>query len=314
MMMGYLLTAVGGRIDLPPFSGWKLKRTGSVPCDSFEGRCPWDGGMEPAFESCCRLIVDEDGARRFTGILDEYRLTWDDGGGELALSGRGLAALLLDNEATGQDYQVATLKDILRDHVEPYGIPVGKMGSLPPVPGFSVATGSSEWQVLYSFTRYHGGVQPRFNAWGSLTVDEGDRGRLVAVDDRTGVTSISWKDKRYGVYSEILVRDRGAMASLTPQRVTNNSFLAQGGKCRRVVTMPGKSAYQAMRYSGQFQLDRSAEERFRLELTVPGSYFCDPGDTVSVSLTKPALAGTWKALETQTVLDEKGPRVKLTLG
>ena len=32
-----------------------------------------------------------------------------------------MAALLLDNEALGQDYGTATLEDILRDHVAPMG-------------------------------------------------------------------------------------------------------------------------------------------------------------------------------------------------
>lgn len=311
MMEGYLLTAAGERLDLPPFTGWKLKRTGGVPCDSFEAECLWDAGMEPDFDSACRVIVDEDGARRFTGVLDEYRLTWDEDGGELFLSSRGLAALLLDNEAPGQDYQVAALDDILRDHVTPYDVPVAKAEGLPAVPGFSVETGQSEWDVLYSFARYHAGVMPRFDVFGALTVSPTWIGQTVAVDDRTGVTAVSFRDKRYGVCSEILVRDRG---SLSPQRITNDAFLAQGGRRRRVVTMPGKSAYEAMRYSGQFQLDRSAEERFRLEITVPVGYFCEPGDTVSLSLKGPAIAGTWTVLETEAVMDGKGERTTLTLG
>lgn len=282
-----------------------------MPCDSFEGVCPWDGGMEPAFDSACRLITEEAGVRRFTGVLDEYELAWGSGGGSLSLSGRGLAALLLDNEAEGRDYQVATLEDILREHVRPYGIPVGKVGTLAAVTGFSVATGSSQWQVLYDFARYHNGVQPRFDAWGSLTVAPGELGRLVAVDDGTGVTEVRFRDRRYGVCSEILVQDRGSRSA---QRVVHEGFLAQGGQSRRVFTMPGKSAYQAMRYSGQFQLDRSQEERFRVELTVPGSYFCEPGDRVRVALARPALRGTWRALETEAVLDGKGSRVRLTLG
>lgn len=310
-MTGYLLTAAGERLDLPPFLSWKLKRTGGVPCDSFEGKCPWDGGREPLFDYACRLIVEEDGARRFTGVLDEYELSWDESGGRLSLSGRGLAALLLDNEAAGQDYQVASLADILKDHVEPYGIQTKAMSGFPAVPGFSVETGSSEWQVLYSFARYYGGVQPRFDVWGTVFVDTQENGVTAVVDDHTGVTAISLRDKRYGVYSEILVRDRG---KLSPQRVVNEAFAAQGGRCRRVMTMPGKSAYQAMRYSGQFQLDRSAEERFRLEVTVPGTYFCEPGDRVAVNLSRPRLSGTWKVLETESVLDKNGARVKLTLG
>lgn len=311
MMRGYLLTSRGERLDLPPFTSWRLRRTGGVPCDSFEGTCPWDRGTESAFDSACRLVAEEGSARRFTGVLDEYELDWDGGGGRLTLSGRGLAALLLDNEAAGMDYQVATLEDILREHVRPYGVPVGEVGSLAAVAGFSVATGSSEWQVLYDFARYHNGVQPRFDVWGSLTVAPGEPGRLVTVDDRTGVTAVRFRDKRYGVYSEILVQDRG---SLGAQRVVDEGFIAQGGSCRRVFTMPGKSAYQAMRYSGQFQLDRAREERLRVELTVPGSWFCEPGDRVSVSLSRPALRGTWRTLETEAVLDGKGCRVKVTLG
>lgn len=80
------------------------------------------------------------------------------------------------------------------------------------------------------------------------------------------------------------------------------------------MTQPGKGAYQGLRYSGQFQLDRSAEERFRAEITLPGSYFCEPGDRVSLHLTRPAIQGVWTVRETEAVLDEKGQRVKLTLG
>ena len=311
MMKGYLLTAEGEKIWLPPFSGWRLRRTGSVPCDSFEGNCPWDGGVESALDRACRLIVEQEGARRFTGVLDEYEICWDETGGELTVSGRGLAALLLDNEARGQDYQVATLKDILRDHVEPYGVPVGRVGELAAVPGFSVSSGESEWQVLYDFARYHNGVQPRLDAWGSLTVEAGDGGKTVLVDDRSGVMAVRWRDKRYGVCSEILIQDR---KRLGVQRITNDPFIAQGGQRRQVMTQPGKGAYQGLRYSGQFQLDRSAEERFRAEITLPGSYFCEPGDQVSLRLTRPAIRGGWTVQETEAVLDKKGQRVKLTLG
>ncbi|MCI9263473.1 MAG: hypothetical protein HFF06_02755 [Oscillospiraceae bacterium] len=311
MMRGYLLNARGERLELPPFTSWRLRRTGGVPCDSFEGECPWDRGVEPAFDSACRLVAEEGAERRFTGVLDEYELSWDGGGGRLSLSGRGLAALLLDNQAAGRDYQVATLEDILREHVRPYGVPVGRVGNLAAVTGFSVAAGSSQWQVLYDFARYHNGVQPRFDVWGSLQVAPGEPGGLVRVDRRTGVTGVSFRDKRYGVYSEILVQDRGRLGS---QRVAQEGFIAQGGQCRRVFTMPGKSAYQAMRYSGQFQLDRSQEERFRVELTVPGSYFCEPGDRVAVELDRPALRGTWRVLETEGILDGKGCRVKVTMG
>ncbi len=310
-MEAWLISYDGTRLVLPPFTGFRIKRTGSVPCDSFEGICPWDGGVESRLSDAVRLIVEEDGARRFTGVVDEYQLSWGQSGGELSVSGRGLAALLLDNEARGQDYQVATLQDILRDHVAPYGIETASAGRLPAVPGFSVETGSSEWKVLYSFARYHGGVEPRFDVYGRLSVSAEGSGREVALDGVCGPTSILWRDKRYGVCSEVLVLDRG---SLTPQRVVNQEFAQKGGACRRVITMPGKSAYQAMRYSGQFQLDRSYEERLRLEVTVPGNWLCEPGDRVHVNLKQPRISGVWKALEVENVLDDTGRWVRLTLG
>jgi len=311
MTQAWLTGYDGTKLALPPFTGYRLKRTGGVPCDSFEGTCPWDGDLDTRLADAVRLIVEEDGVRRFTGVVDEYQLSWDQGGGELSVSGRGLAALLLDNEARGQDYQVATLQDILRDHVTPYGIETAAVGRLPAVPGFSVETGSSEWKVLYSFARYHGGVEPRFDVYGRLSVSGEESGREVVLDGRNGATSLLWRDKRYGVCSEVLVLDRG---SLTPQRVVNQEFARKGGACRRVVTMPGKSAYQAMRYSGQFQLDRSYEERLRLEITAPGNWLCEPGDRVHVDLERPRLSGVWKALEVENVLDGTGRWVRLTLG
>ena len=311
MMTGYLLLAGGGRLDLPLFTAWKLRRTGSVPCDSFEGTCLWDGPKEPALEEAYRIILEEDGKRRFTGVLDECRITWGERGSELFLSGRGMAALLLDNEATGQDYQVATLADILRDHVTPYGVEVAKGEGLPPAPGFSVTSGASQWQVLYSFARYHGGVEPWFDVYGRLTVAPGERGGLVTLDPHVGPIEVSWRDKRYGVLSQVLVQDRGQLGT---QQVTNETFRAQGGQCRKVITMPGKSAYEAMRYSGQFQLDRSYEERFRVEITLPGDYVCEPGDRAEVSLGQFGISGTWRVLETLARLDDNGSRVTLTLG
>ena len=311
MMIGYLQTARGEKWKLPPFTAWRLKRTGSVPCDSFEGSCLWDRGADERLEDCCRLMVEEQGARRFTGVLDECELSWSEEGGRLTVSGRGLAALLLDNESPGRDYQAASLSDILREHVTPYGIQVAKAGKLPTVPGFSTATGASQWQVLYSFAKYHAGVEPRFDVYGALTVDREEQGKVLELTDRAGPLEIAWRDKRYGVYSEVLVQDRG---NLAPRRVVNEDFLRQGGQCRRVVTMPGKSAYEAMRYSGEYQLKESYTNRFRLEVTLPGDYVCEPGDRVMLKLSRPKIQGLWRVLETEGTLDGRGQRMKLTLG
>ena len=190
-----------------------------------------------------------------------------------------MAALLLDNEALGQDYQVATLADILRDHVTPYGIRTAGTAALPAVPGFSVAAGSSEWQVLYQFARYYGGVEPRFDRQGRLVLEPWrDTARRI-IDGSTAVSSLAWRYRRYGVLSQVLVRDRTRQ---TVQPVVNEEFDRRGGQCRRVLTMPGRSSYQAMRYSGAYQLEQSAAERSRLELELPGLFCAWPGELVEV--------------------------------
>lgn len=311
MMTGYLLSPAGKRWRLPPFLSWRLTRTGTVPCDSFEGVCLWSEEWDERLSEAHRLIVEEKGARRFTGVTDEVELDWSEAGGRLTVSGRGLAALLLDNETAGQDYQAATTEDILRNHVTPYGLETAEKGALPTVPDFSASVGESEWDVLYSFAKYHGGVEPWLDVYGRLYLNGGERGRLLSLTDEEGVTALSWRDKRYGVYSEILVRDRG---SLTVGRVSNAPFLAQGGACRRVLTMPAKSAYETMRYSGEYQLRESYAKRLRLTVTLPVSYVCEPTDRVRVALSKPGINGTWRVLESESVSDSRGVRTTLTLG
>lgn len=311
MMTGYLLSPAGKKWQLPPPVARKLTRTGSVPCDSLEVTCLWEGEIDTRLSEAYRLILEENGERRFTGVVDECELTWSEAGSLLTVSGRGLAALLLDNETQGQDYQTATVEDILRGHVTPYGIKAGNIGTLPTVPNFSASAGDSEWSVLYSFAKYHGGVEPRFDVYGVLHIDGGESGRIFQINDNTGILGLGWRDKRYGVTSEILVRDRG---NLQPQRVVNEKFTAQGGCCRRVMTMPAKSAYEAMRYSGEYQLAQSYAERFRMTVSLPLGYACEPGDRVRFALSKPSLAGEWRVLETESVLDGKGERVTLTLG
>ena len=107
---------------------------------------------------------------------------------------------------------------------------------------------------------------------------------------------VRWTEKRYGVLSEVLVRDR---TTQSVQRVVNQSVLDRGGMCRRVLTMPGKSSYQAMRYSGRFQLEQSAAERLRLELTLAGRVAAWPGDLVELNLARYSLSGVWRVLSTE---------------
>ena len=242
--------------------------------------------------------------------MDECEVNQGTEGLRLEVSGRGMAALLLDNEALGQDYGTATLEDILRDHVAPYGIELAGEASLPAVSPFSVPTGSSEWAVLYEFAQYCGGVCPRFDRAGRLVLEGWTEVENLAISDATPVTSLTVRDRRYGVLSQILVRDR---VRQTVEQVEATDFLRMGGRCRRVMTMPGRSSYQAMRYSGQFQLDRSAAELVRMEAVVPVLFYGKPGDLVRVQRSDWDRNGSWRVVEASVQADEAGGRTRLEL-
>ena len=123
---------------------------------SFWLRCPWDQNNPTLPGSWVRFAAAHEGQRVFTGVVDECEVSLSAAGRLLEVSGRGMAALLLDNEALGQDYQSATQADILQNHAAPYGIEAAPGASLPPVSRLSVPTGSSEWSVIYEFARYYG--------------------------------------------------------------------------------------------------------------------------------------------------------------
>lgn len=301
----------GGVLSLPALLAWRLSYTVGIPCDSFSFRFIWKTGLEQALARAVTITARENGETVFSGVIDEYESQWTAQGGTLLLSGRGLAARLLDNETVATEYQTATLADILRDHVTPYGIRVAKQSILPAVPNFSVSSGSSEWQVLYEFARYHGNVTPRFDRTGNLLLTTWENSTKVVLDDRVPVTELHYRYRRYGVLSEILVQDKTRQ---TAQRVENRTFLDLGGQCRRVLTMPGKSNYQTMRYSGQFQLDRSKSELIRAELTVAALFLAWPGDLVTLNRTGLGYNGTYRVLESTVEADEDGGRTRLTLG
>lgn len=302
--------AAGERWALPRPTAWRLEYTAGVPCDSFWLRCPWDGGNTTKPADWVEFSAEQGGARVFTGVVDECEVSLSRRGRLLEVSGRGMAARLLDNEALGQDYQTATQKDIIRDHVRPYGITVAPGAQLPAVAQFSVATGSSEWSVVYEFARYYGGVAPRFDREGRLVLSGWDDSRERVVDDSAPLISLARRDRRYGALSQVLVRDRW---SGRVETVSNAPFQAAGGMARRVVTMPARSSYKAMRYSGQFQLDKSAAGLERVEVTLGEAFCAWPGDLVTLQRSGWDWNGRYRAAEVTVGMDAGGCWSRLEL-
>lgn len=308
-MRAFVENSAGEKWELPAAERWELEYGVGTPCDSFCLCCPWTVGMTADPAAWARFYAEHEGKRVFSGVVDECEVSLTARGRYLELSGRGMAALLLDNEALGQDYQVATLADILRDHVTPYGIEV-LGGQLPAVSRFRVDTGSSEWTVLEEFVRAAGGETPRFDPWGRLLLGVWEEKEQVTIGAGTPVTALLRRDKRYGVLSEVLVRDRYSGAV---QRVKNEEFWSRGGQARRVVTMPGRAQADSMRRSGREQLERSGREQLEIEITLPVPFFAMPGELVSVERSGLGEIGLFRVARSTVGMDTEGYWTRLVL-
>ena len=309
-MKAFVTDVQGAVWELPPVRKWELEYGVGTPCDSFYLICPWQPDSDCRPGDWVRFHAEHEGKRVFTGVVDECEVSCTGRGCELELSGRGLAALLLDNEALGQDYQLATLEDILRDHVAPYDIETAEKPKLPAVSRFRVDTGSSEWTVLEEFVRAAAGSVPRFDVWGRLVLGDWTDSETLLIDAQLPVKQICRRDRRYGVLSEILVRDRysGAVTA-----VKNDAFSAAGGCARRVLTMPGRAGSTAMYAAGQEQLRRSEKEWMELEVTIPAPFWAMPGQPVKVERAEGAFNGTFRTASSRVAADETGYWTRLIL-
>lgn len=307
----YVTTGEGIEIKLPAVAQWTFRYGFGTPCDSFEIVCLWEMGQELTLEGACRFCADHEGERVFTGVVDEYACVFDAQGGRLELSGRGMAALLLDNEALPVEYQQATWADIMADHVTPYGIgTVGGTG-LMSVSTFHVTSGVSEWSVVEEYLRYYNGMTPRFDRLGRLLLDPPEDGETLVVDDTVAVSALEYRQDRYGVLSQVVVRHR---TSGVGQTVTDQEFTAQGGQARRVISVPNTTGTAAMRYTADYQLRASRSGRRRCTLTAAGGFLAQPGQLVQVSRAGFGANGTYRAAQVQVTCGQEGLYTRMELG
>lgn len=311
MMEGFLHHYGGGGLRLKEFLSWQMVYTGGVPCDTFYVECPWDSEDISGLEKGMAFSASWEDAVVFYGVVDEFELWLDPDGRRLCLSGRGMAARLVDNEALGMEYQTATMEDILRDHVTPYGVSVDCQSDFSRASGFTVDSGSSEWQVLYNFAQYWGGITPRFDQEGTLILGTWSDGTQMVIDNNTQLSELIYRERRYGVLSQVLVRDKTRQVVET---VDNEDFLAVGGCRRQVLTMPGLSTYQAMRYSGTYQIEQSEADWKVVEVTLPQAFAAWPGDLVQIARKDCGFNGVYRVRESKVEIDGQGQRTWLELG
>ena len=136
-------------------------------------------------------------------------------------------------------------------------------------------------------------------------------GSLLRLGRDTPVLACTLREDHYGVLTEALLIDKTRNASYS---VRNPELIRKGGQCRRVVYTPGQSTWAAMRYTGEYQIERSKEEEWRAEITLPGSFLAFPGDRVELELERLGLQGRFRVAEAENRFSaEEGAAVTLTL-
>ena len=295
-MKGRIITSKHVVWELPELLSWELLRTGGVPCDSFEAVCPYTPEMAEAVHLAVSFLLLDGERLMLHGFVDQAVTEESARRGRcVTFRGRGYAARLLDNEARPMTCQGTTLRELIRGHVTPYGIHCRSCAEIRAEGEFTVPAGCSEWKLLEDFCRAYGGFTPRFDRQGRLlAVPEEDGGGRLVIDDGTELLSLRRREDHYGVLSEVLVLDKRAGSSYTAR---NEEFLRRGGRRRQVLCTPGRSTWQAMRYTGDYQLRRSREGEVELELTLPGVRDAEPGEIVELRRTGLGLAGTYRLAE-----------------
>ncbi len=308
-MDGYVIDVKGRQTALPVILSYRVRHGMGVPCDSFELTCKYEPEAEDALKGgCCFLAVDREGVV-FRGILDEYETEIGLSGKLLSVSGRGMAARLLDNECEAAVYGFCTIDTILRNYVTHCGITDVSYGNLGSCWGYTVESGESCWTALYNFALYVGGVKPRFSKDGRLLLkhEEGRRRRYGA----SLVSDFRHNCRSYGRISEVTVKN---YYGVTVSRVRDREYIDLGGSARRVLKMPRKPGYDRVRYSGEFQIRSAKENKDTYTITVPLAFGAFPGDEVMLTLPEAGIKnGLFDVIETESRMDASGVSTVITM-
>ena len=308
-MEGYVLDIKGRQTALPVILSYRVRHGMGVPCDSFEITCVYEKEAEDALKSGCYfLALDREGVV-FRGVLDEYEAEIGLSGKLLSVSGRGMAARLLDNECEAAVYGICTVDTILRNYVTPCGITQVSYGNLGSCWGYTVESGESCWTALYNFALYVGGIKPRFSRDGRLLLkkEEGIRRRY----GYTHISDFRHNCRSYGKISEVTVKN---YYGVTVSRVRDREFIDLGGSARRVLNMPRRPGYDKMRYTGEYQISRAKEDKDTYTITVPLAFGAFPGDEILLAMPEAGIrSGLFDVIETESRMDASGVSTVITM-
>ena len=309
-MTGYLTTVKGEVWRLPVLTQWEILRTDGESCDSFQVQFAFEAAQITPLRTAVRFRAEEQGQTVFTGLVDEWELTASSDGLLVEMTGRGMGALLLDNETRAAAYLTASLSDILKRYVYPLGITQVDADQMASLHNFAVDSGDTCQTALAGFCRHAAGVTPRLLADGTLQLRKSPALTRRKITAATEVSQAVVRQCRYGVISEqVLVHSRtGAV-----ETVQNTAFAGLGGRAKKVTLTSGDTT-RAQFQSASQRIAASNRELWTLELTLPGAFLAEPRDTVEVTQPRLGIAETLTVQQVRSQADSGGVQCTLTLG
>ena len=156
--------------------------------------------------------------------------------------------------------------------------------------------------MLYEFARYHNRICPRFDREGRLILSPGQTPGEIALDDAVPVERLSCRVRRYGVLSQVVVRDRYQNRTET---VENPAFQAlgtqtAGGDHAGQESVPGHAG-TAAGFSWSAPPRNSCGSRRRSQCC-----FRSAGDLVRLERSNWGRNGRYRVMEAQVGQDEAG--------
>lgn len=309
MLTIQLETYDGAEYALPMLLRWTLEYTGAIPCDSMTATCLYDAGMAEVLPKAARFTAYDDGKLMLRGVVDAYEISMSRQGLLATVEGRGMAALLLDNESEALSYERALLSEILNNHVSSYGMAAERRKE---ISGgrYAVVSGSSQWKAVQGFTNRFGGFDPYVTPEGTLVIGPlWGSGKEREINDSSPLLSLHKREQRYGVISQVLIQDKIQGIS---HPVDNAEFARAGGQRRHVLYMP-RSTAEDRRYTGEYQIAQSALEQLEIDLELPVPFAAMPGDRLTLSLNRLNLRGTYDVVRSRSRMDGEGQRTELTV-
>lgn len=265
-MIGMVTSCTGKQTLLPALLQWNIKRTDGEPCDSFSVQFLCGKTTKELLEQATEFRATEKGRVVFTGIVDDFELRLGKEGAIAELTGRGMAARLMDMQTPAAEYVSAQLEDILNAYVRPCGITKIEADEMPPVRNFVVQTGATCYQALAGFCRHSAEIFPRFLADGTLVLRKEAAGSSIRLGSE--ILTAQYVRNRYGVAArQVLINTRNG----SYQAADYAGFQALGGTRVQYAGRTGDKIRATFRTAKQ-RLDDTKRDEKLLYVTVSGEF------------------------------------------